>query len=174
MLVAIAVVLAVIAGAPYAVKGDFVIIYVGYAIVWGGIAGLLVARGARFVGVILAVQGIGAGLSAVLTVIARFEPADAAAHGLLVHLADRPWIPGALASFSILPLLLTTRTLAPATRALVGVGLTASLLPAMIAPFRQRDGQPVNPLAPTDPAVQELAAQRRGHRVHAWRSPSAS
>jgi signal transduction histidine kinase len=151
-----AVVLAVIAGPPYLVKGDFMTIYLGYAIVWGGIAGLLVARGSRFVGAILAVQGLGAGLSALLTVLMRFEPVSSPTYGLLAHLADRPWIPGALASFSILPLLLTTRSLTTPTRALVTIGLIVSLLPAVIAPFRQREGQPVNPLAVADPVAQEV------------------
>ncbi len=149
------IVLSLVIGPPYTVKGDFWVIYLGYAIVWGGVAGLLISRGARFVGVILAVQGIGAGLSGLLTVLARLElPADA--EGLLAHLADRPWIPGALASFSILPLLLTQRPLAPATRGLVGFGLTVSLLPAVLAPFRQREGQPANPLAIPDPVVQQV------------------
>ena len=94
-LAAATIVLGAIAGAPYLVKGDFLIVYLGYAIVWGGVAGLIVARGARLVGVILAVQGIGAGLSAVLTVLTRF-PLDPAVHGILVHVADRPWLPGAL------------------------------------------------------------------------------
>jgi len=153
-LVVATVVLSVVVGPPYTVKGDFMSIYLGSAVVWGGIAGLLVARGARFVGVILAVQGVGAGLSALLTVVARMELPDDV-HGALVHIADRPWIPGALASFAILPLLLTTRPLAPATRVLVGLGLTVSLIPVVLAPLRQREGQPLNPLAIDDPAVQE-------------------
>ena len=154
-LAALTIVLGAIAGAPYLVKGDFLVVYLGYAIVWGGVAGLIVARGARLVGVILAVQGIGAGLSAVLTVLTRF-PLDPGVHGMLVHVADRPWIPGALASFAILPLLLTTRPLAPATRALVGVGLVVSTIPLLLAPFRQREGQAANPFAVADPAVQEV------------------
>lgn len=154
VLAAVAIVLAAVVGPPYAVKGDFIAIFLGYAIVWGGIAGLVVARGARFVGVILAVQGVGAGVGAVLTVIARMDlPADA--HGFLLHVADRPWIPGALASFSILPLLLTTRPLAPATRALVAFGLTVSVLPFVLAPFRQREGVAPNPIAIDDPVVQD-------------------
>lgn len=149
-------VLAGLIGPPYIVDGDFTPIYLGYAVVWGGVAGIIVARGVRLVGAILSVQAVGAGLSLVLVVLLRATPGDPAVHGVLTHVADRPWIPGALASLSVMPLLLTSRPLAPATRVLVAVGLGVSVVPAALAPFRQRDGAPVNPLAPTDPLAQEV------------------
>lgn len=150
-----AIVVALIAGQPYTTPGDFMLVYVGYALVWGGVAGIIIARGARLVGVVLAAQGIGAGLSALLTVTLHLPLSDPAVVGVLSHMADRPWLPGALASFAILPLLLDSRPLGPATRALVGLGLALSLVPFVLAPLRQRDGAPANPLAVADPVVQE-------------------
>jgi signal transduction histidine kinase len=151
-----AVVAALVIGPPYLVDGDLTVVYLGYAIVWGGVAGIIVARGARFVGVLLSVQAIGAGLSLLLTVLLRAGTSDPGFDGALAHLADRAWIPGALASFSILPLLLTTRPLGRAVRVLVVAGLVVAIVPVALAPFRQRDGVIPNPLAIPDPVVQEV------------------
>src|SRR5690606_40952426 len=63
-----AVMLAAVIGPPYAVAGDLSIIYLGYAVVWGGVACIIVSRGTSITGVILAAQGIGAGLSLLFTV----------------------------------------------------------------------------------------------------------
>jgi len=150
------VVAAIMIGPPYAEDGDLTIIYLGYAIVWAPVAAIIVSRGARLVGGILAVQAIGAGLSLLLTVLLRAEPADAALHGVLAHVADRPWIPGALASFSILPLLLTTRPLGRGIRALVVAGLVIAIVPVALAPLRQRDEAPPNPLAIDGAIAQEV------------------
>jgi len=150
------VVAAAVIGPPYVHEGDLTPVYLGYAIVWGGVAGIIVSRGSRFVGVLLSVQGVGAGLSLLLTVLSRAGTGDPAIDGLLAHLADRAWIPGALASFSILPLLLTTRPLGRAVRGLVGAGLVLSLVPVVLAVFRQRQGAIPNPLAIADPVVQEV------------------
>jgi signal transduction histidine kinase len=151
-----AVVAAIVIGPPYLVEGDLAIVYLSYAVLWGGVACIIVSRGAWFVGAILSVQAIGAGLTLLLTVLLRAEPADAALHGVLAHVADRPWIPGALASLSILPLLLTTRPLGRASRTLVAAGLVIAVVPAALAPFRQREGVVANPIAAADPVVQEV------------------
>lgn len=150
------IVLALLVGPPYAEQGDFTAVYLGYAIVWGGVAGIIVSRGARLVGIILSVQGVGAGLACVLAVILRSAPDDPAVLGVLAHVADRPWIPGALASFSVMPLLLTTRPLSRPIRALVGLGLVLAVIPVALAPFRQREGAPANPWAPHEAWVQEV------------------
>ncbi|TPX03206.1 hypothetical protein FJ656_18410 [Schumannella luteola] len=150
------VVAATLIGPPYLVEGDLAVVYLGYAVVWGAVAGIIVARGARLVGAILAVQGVGAGLSLLLTVSARHGAGDPAVDGLLAHLADRAWIPGALASFSILPLLLTSRPLGRGVRGLVAAGLVIAVVPVVLAPFRQREGVADNPLAIADPVAQEV------------------
>ncbi|QNO37860.1 hypothetical protein H4J02_02125 [Protaetiibacter sp. SSC-01] len=151
-----AIVMALVVGPPYAEEGDFTTVYLGYAIIWGGVAGIIVSRGSRLVGGILSVQSIGAGLSCVLTVMLRWGPEDAATLGLLAHLADRPWIPGALASFSVMPLLLTSQPLSRLTRGLVGLGLVLAVIPVVLAAFRQREGSPANPLAIPGDAIQEV------------------
>ncbi len=155
-LVVATVVAAAVIGEPYIRPDEMLVIYVGYAIVWGGVAGIIVGRGVRLIGVILAIQAVGAGLSSLLTVVRHIGLEDQAVDGLLAHLADRPWIPGALASFSVLPLLLTTRPLGPRLRALLGTGLVVAVIPVALAPLRQRAGQPANPLAIDDPAWQEV------------------
>jgi signal transduction histidine kinase len=151
-----AVVAALVIGPPYVVPGDLTIVYLSYAVVWGGVACIIVSRGARLIGGILSVQAIGAGLSLLLTVLLRAGSGDAAIDGALAHLADRPWIPGALASISVLPLLLTTRPLGRAMRVLVGAGLVIAVVPVVLAPFRQRDGVIANPLAVDDAVAQEV------------------
>ncbi len=151
-----AVVMAIVVGPPYLEKGDFTVIFLSYAIVWGGVAGIILSRGARLPAIILATQSIGAGVSCVLAIWWRSGPTDPVVHGLLAHLADRPWIPGALASFSVLPLLLTTRPLGRALRTLVGVGLVLAVIPVALAPLRQREGQLPNPLAVPDALAQDV------------------
>ncbi len=155
-LAAVAVGLALPLGPPYFVEGDFTAVYLGYAIVWGGVAGIIVSRGARFVGGILAVQSIGAGLSCVLVVILRMGPGDPGVEGVLAHVADRPWIPGALVSFSVMPLLLTSQPLSRAVRTIVGLGIALALVPVVLAPLRQREGIVANPWAVPDAAAQEV------------------
>ncbi|MGN6271655.1 MAG: sensor histidine kinase [Protaetiibacter sp.] len=155
-LVLASVAVAIAIGPPYAVAGDLSIIYLGYAIVWGGVACIIVSRGRSVTGTILSVQGIGAGISLLLTVLLRAQPADTAFVGVLAHTADRFWLPGALTSFAILPLLLTTRPPGPRIRMLVGAAITISLVPVLLSPFRQRADVAANPLAPDDPVLQEV------------------
>jgi signal transduction histidine kinase len=155
-LVLAAVILAAVIGPPYAVAGDLSIIYLGYAVVWGGVACIIVSRGPSITGVILAAQGIGAGLSLLFTVLLRAEPGPPELVGVLAHTADRFWLPGALTSFAVLPLLLTTRTTGRRIRILVGAAIAISFVPVLLSPFRQRAGVVANPLAPDDPVLQEL------------------
>lgn len=155
-LVLVSIVAAVLTGPPYVEQGDLTIVYLGYAVVWGGVACVIVSRGALVIGAILSLQAIGSGLSLLLTVFARTDPGGAAFSALLEHTADRFWIPGALTSFAILPVLLTTLPLGRAVRALVAVAIVVALVPVVLAPLRQRDDAPRNPLAPADPLVQEL------------------
>lgn len=154
-LAATAVALAVIVGPDFMEKGDFTFIFFSYAIVWGGVAGIIVSRGARLPATILAAQSIGAGISCVLTIWQRADPADPGLLMLLQHFADRPWIPGAIASYSVLPLLLTTRPLGRAVKALVATGLVLAVLPVALAPLRQREGALPNPWAIPDAGVQD-------------------
>ena len=85
--------MAIAIGPPYAVAGDLSIIYLGYAIVWGGVACIIVSRGRSVTGTILSVQGIGAGISLLLTVLLRAQPADTAFVGVLAHTADTWQVP---------------------------------------------------------------------------------
>src|SRR5690606_35725052 len=142
-------------GPDFMEKGDFTFIFFSYAIVWGGVAGIIVSRGARLPATILAAQSIGAGISCVLTIWQRADPADPGLLMLLQHFADRPWIPGAIASYSVLPLLLTTRPLGRAVKALVATGLVLAVLPVALAPLRQREGALPNPWAIPDAGVQD-------------------
>lgn len=155
-LVLVSVALAAWVGPPYVEQGDLTVVYLGFAVVWGGVACIIVRRGALVIGAILSLQAIGSGLSLLLTVFARTDPGGAGFAALLEHTADRLWVPGALTSFAILPLLLTTLPLGRAVRSLVVGAIIVALVPVLLAPLRQRARDPLNPLAPTDPAVQEL------------------
>lgn len=152
-LVLVTILAATMIGPPYA-PGELTVVYLGYAIVWGAVASVLVGRGAYLTGAILSLQAIGSGLSLLLTVVglAQFGGPDFTA--ILAHTADRFWLPGALTSFAVLPLLLTTLPLGRVLRMLVVVAILVALVPMVLAPFRQREGSAPNPLAPADPAVQ--------------------
>ncbi len=151
-----AVVIAALAGPPYNVPGDFLILYLGYAVVWGPVAALFAGRSLTGLATIAAAQSIGAGLGAVLIALARVDIGHPGAQGFLLHVADRPGIPGALASLAVLPVLLTTRRLSQPERIFIAAGVTAATIPALLAPLRQRAELTLpNPIA-ADPSWQPV------------------
>lgn len=144
---AIAGVLSVVYGIPVVAQQEFASLYLLNAVVWGGVAGLLLARRPTPVGAIVAVTAIGSGVSALTRQLVRSPLGDGIPLGLAEHTLDRLWMPGTLATLSILPLLLTSRPLGARTRALVVVGLAVAVVPLVVGSIRQRPGAAANPLA---------------------------
>jgi len=144
---AAAIVLSAAYGLPVVASGEFVSLYLLNAVVWGGVSGLLVARRPNPVGVILAVTAIGSALSALGTQLGRSPHPGWFDTGLAAHVIDRLWMPGTLATLSVLPLLLTARPLGRPARVLAVTGLVVALVPLALAVVRQKPGMAINPLA---------------------------
>lgn len=135
----------------------FVMRYVVNAVVYGPVSALVIWRRADFVGIVLAVMAVGSAISAAGSQWAYLAVANPSLPGLWVaqHILDRLWLPGTLAAFAFLPLLLTRRAVTRPARVITVIGAIASILPVFVAVLRQRPGAATNPLAHPDPAIQD-------------------
>lgn len=135
----------------------FVMRYVVNAIVYGPVSALVIWRRADFVSVVLAIMAVGSAISAAGSQWAYVAVEHPELPGLWVsqHILDRLWLPGTLAAFAFLPLLLTNRAVTRPAFVMAVVGSVASILPVVVAVLRQRPGAEPNPLAHPDPAVQD-------------------
>lgn len=135
----------------------FVISYLLGAVVYAPIAALLVWRRIGVVAVVLSVLAVGSALSAFGSqwafLVAQFPGLPGLAFAQ--HILDRAWLPGTLAAFSFLPLLLTHRRVTRGTLVLAIIGSVASVLPVLLALVRQRPGAGTNPLAILTPGFQD-------------------
>lgn len=151
-----AIVLSIVYGLPVVGRDEFMSLYLLNAIVWGGVSALLIARRPNPVGAITALTAIGSGVSAIVRQLVRSPLGTGIDPGIAEHVLDRVWMPGTLATLSILPLLLTSRPLGPRTRALVGLGIAAAVAPFLVSFVRQKPGAADNPLGIDDPVVQDV------------------
>lgn len=142
---------------PLAGEQVFTLQYSVSAVVYAPVAALLIWRRVDFVSVLLAVLAVGAAISALGSQWAYLAAADPGLPGLWFaqHILDRAWLPGTLAAFAFLPLLLTTRPVTRPAFGLAVIGSAASILPVLIAVIRQRPGAAPNPLALGGAAFQD-------------------
>ena len=149
-----ALILSAVYALPIVGLNEFMSLYLLNAIVWGGVSGLLIARRPNPVGIITAITAITSAVSALVRQLVRSPLSTGIDPGIAEHVLDRLWMPGTLATLSILPLLLTSRPLGPRMRLLVGVGLVAATLPLLVSIVRQKPDAPDNPLGIDDARAQ--------------------
>ncbi|MDH6179978.1 signal transduction histidine kinase [Microbacteriaceae bacterium SG_E_30_P1] len=144
-------------GLPLVGENLFVVSHLLSAIVYAPIAALLVWRQVGVVAVVLSVLAVGAAIAAVGNEYAFLAADYPGLPGLWFaqHVLDRAWLPGTLAAFSFLPLLLTSRRATRSTIVLAIVGSVASVLPVVLALVRQRPDAEPNPWAITAPGAQD-------------------
>lgn len=160
-LCAAAIVFAAVFDLPLIGEQNFSPLYLINAFVYAPVSALLIARRPNAVAIVLAVLAIGSGASALAaqySALALLDPQLPGA-GVSQHILDRLWLPGTLAAFSVVPLLLTNRPLAPLMKGLVVVGGVASVLPMLLTTVRQRPGAAPNPLALEGDAAQNALVQ---------------
>lgn len=154
----VAIALAATLNLPLVGEQNFAPLYLINAFVYGPVSALLIARRPNTVAIVLAALAIGSGISAVAaqySALAVLDPSLPGA-GVSQHVLDRLWLPGTLAAFCFVPLLLTSRPPSRLVKVLVAIGATASALPLLLTTVRQRPGAAVNPLAIPGEAAQNV------------------
>lgn len=152
----VAIVMTVAFELPILGEQNFTISYLLSAIVYGPVSALLLWYRADVVAVVLSVMAVGSAISTVGAQYAILSVSNPALPwtGFTQHVLDRLWLPGTLASFCFLPLLLTRRPVGRFVTALCVLGATASTVPLLATVTRQRPGAAPNPFAIHDPVVE--------------------